>query len=231
MSLVLYGGGVIDNRGSISGNTYSRSKFGATIRAKTSPINIKNNFTTRNRANLQTVSGLWQTTLTETERQGWNAFALVNPVTNVFGQISYLSGMQWFTKCAINQTNFGVPIVTTAPTVPAPSAPLSLSVAATNGSPGAIVITYTEPTLTGTPTLVVWVTPMLSPGLSFANNQFRLVTYVAPGGSPSDIEADWHTRFGAYPLVLGKKIFVMAYNMNVDNGTTSAAIIANGIIT
>jgi len=230
MSLVLYGGGVIDNRGSISGNTYSRSKFGATIRAKTSPINIKNVHTTRNRANLQSVTGMWQTVLTETERQGWNAYALVNPVTNVFGQISYLSGMQWFTKCSINLVNFGVPIVTTAPIVAAPAAPLTFSMSVTNGSPGAIDLTWTEPTLPGTPTLVVWLTPLLSPGLSFANNQLRLITYTAPAGSPADLEADWHTRFGASPIIIGKKIFGLIYNMNVDNGTTSAGILTNTIV-
>src|SRR6478752_1762055 len=128
MSLVLYGGGVIDNRGSISGNTFSRSKFGATIRAKTSPINIINAKTSQRRATLQSVAGLWGTLLTETERQQWNAFALLNPRTNVFGQIRYLSGMQWFTKLSINLVNANISVVTTPPSTGSYPAMNSLSI-------------------------------------------------------------------------------------------------------
>ena len=231
MSLVLYGGGLIDNRGSIAGTTFSRTRFGPTACAKTTPINVRNQFTTQARANLQSASGLWSNLLTETERQSWNAYALINPVTNVFGAIAYLSGMQWFCKCAINQTNFGVPIATTPPAVGAPSAPLSLSLVATAGTPGSLVLTWTNPALGGTPTMAVWATHNLSAGTSYANSQLRFVTYLAPASGSSDIEADWHTRFLGNPFLAGKKIFVLIFNMDTDNGLTSTGINANCIVT
>lgn len=231
MSLALYGGGVIDNRGSISGNTYSRSKFGATIRAKTTPINVVNALTSQYRANLQSVSGMWGKTLTEPQRQAWNAFALLNPQTNVFGQISYLSGAQWFTRCAINNTNQGVSISVTPPVSGTIAAPISISAVATADPGGTLVMTWVNPALGLTDKIVFWTTPNISPGISYANNKLRATSYQTATSASTDIQADWHIRFKGIPLLQGQKIGILAFNIDGNTGVTSAGIFTSCIIT
>jgi len=231
MSLVLYGGGIIDNRGSISGNTFSRSKFGATIRAKTTPINIRNEKTTQRRAFLQATAGQWSNILTETERQAWNAFALLNPRTNVFGQISYLSGMQWFTKCNAVLAQYGGAPVTTPPTTGSYPSITSLSVTATAGSPGALNVTWVNPTLPGTGTFEIWATPNLTPGTYYVNSKLRYVDRIAGSSDTVDFEAGWHRTFGDIPFLAGSKIYILCHNLDTDTGVTSAGVFASCIIT
>jgi len=72
---------------------------------------------------------------------------------------------------------------------------------------------------------------MLSPGVSFANNQLRYISGTDPAASPADFEAGWHGRFNTGALITGKKIFCLGYIMNADNGTTSAGIVTSAIIT
>ncbi|GAH13494.1 unnamed protein product, partial [marine sediment metagenome] len=39
MSLVKYGGGIVQMSGSIAGNTFARNRYGNYVRARTKPIN------------------------------------------------------------------------------------------------------------------------------------------------------------------------------------------------
>ena len=233
MSLVLYGGGVIDNRGSISGNTYSRSKFGATIRAKTSPVNVRNNNTTQARETLQSVTQTWRSALTEAQRQAWNAFALVNPRTNVFGNISYLSGMAWFTMLMVNMQNNGGAPYTAPPGTGSQVGLSTLSLTAVHGTPGTLTINYTHAVGAGSFDLHLFASPNVSPGISYANSILRDIGYVPLIASPGSngIVTQWSTRFHAANVLLGKKIFVLAQVIDTTTGVQSPGIIASTIAT
>lgn len=230
MSIVLLGGGILDKRGSVGGDTYSRSKFGATVRAKTSPINPKTNFQGQARCRLQGVSNMWSQVLTEIERMQWNAFALLNPQTNVFGQTSYLSGQQWFSKLSVNILQVGGTIVTTPPISGSYPALTSLALSATNG-PDSILLSFTYGAYTGTPMLYTFATPILPAGTFYANNKFRFVDSRALPGAFADVVTQWKARFVNVAPLIGTKVFVLAKVIDQDTGIDSPGIIASDIVT
>lgn len=231
MSLVLYGGGVLDARGSVSGITMSRSKFGATHRAKVSPIQPGATKQGEARNLLSWLSKVWSTTLNATERAQWNSYALTAPQTNVFGQVSYLTGHQLFVRLSSNIFRTGGAISNTPPATTSEPGLVSLSLATSNGAGGTFDLTFVNPTLPGSAQLYVFATNNLSPGIYYANNQFRFIGYQALGSSPQSFITEWKSTFGGVPPISGRKQFVMA--MIVDNvtGLSSAGIIASAIAT
>ena len=52
MALVQYGGGIVDARGSIGGNTFSKCAGGHYMRARTKPVNPKSALQQTRRANV-----------------------------------------------------------------------------------------------------------------------------------------------------------------------------------
>jgi hypothetical protein len=229
MALVLYGGGIIDARGSVSGNTLSRSKFGSTMRAKTSPIIPVS--TTRGGAQglLVQLSRNWSILLNETERAMWNAFALVNPATNVFGQVSYLSGQQWYVRINANLTLVNGTLTTTPPATASYPGLTTLVVGTTGGTPGTIGISWTSDTPAGTPVINFFATQNVSPGIFYVNSLLRRVNYVALSGTSADITGPYTTRFPNTNILTGKKIFVLANLIDQDSGASGPGIIASAI--
>jgi hypothetical protein len=233
MALALFGNGVIDVRGSVSGTTYSRSKFGATMRAKTSPVIPTSSFASAARTLLPNVSADWANLLTATERAAWNAFALLNPSTNVFGQVSYLTGAQWYTKTQINVTIGGGSRYTTPPVAGSMTGLLTLTVTAVHGSPGTLDIAYTHAIGTGPYYAHVFASPNLSPGISYVNSVLRDIGFfpLADSGLGNACITEWRTRFNNLSLLTGKQIFVLVSVMDNSTGIQSPGIFASTLVT
>lgn len=232
MALVLFGNGITDMRGSISGNTYSRSRFGASVRAKTSPVIPTSNFASASRSLLPSIAIDWSNLLTQTERAQWNAFALVNPAVNVFGQVSYLSGMQWYVKTQINVTISGGTRFTVPPIGGAQAGLLSLGVTAIHGSPGTLAVSYTHAVASGTALLHAFATINVNPGVYYVSSLLRdlgTFTLQASGGATALI-TQWKARFENISLITGKKIFVLATVIEPTTGIQSAPIIGSDIV-
>ncbi len=231
MSLILYGGGVIDNRGSVSGNTFSRSKFGSTQRGKVSPIQPGATKQGQARNLLSWVSQVWSTVLSVSDRAQWNSYALTNPQTNVFGQTSYLSGHQLFVRCSSNIFRTGGAISNTPPATTSQVGLITLSLTTGSSGGGTFDLTFTAPTLPGSANLYVFATNNLSPGISYVNNQLRFIGFQPLAASPQHFISEWKATFGNVNPRAGMKQFVLAAIVDNVTGLSSAGIIASAIST
>jgi hypothetical protein len=231
MALALLGGGITDMRGSVGGNTFSRSKYGVTVRAKTSPVQPQSVHQTNSRGQLVTVSRRWSQVLTATERSQWNAFALTQPQTNRFGQVSYLSGHQWFNKLnsvALSITAFNY--LNTPPGTGSYPSVIGLSITADIGTL-AMDIDYSGSPGTGTPYVLIYATNALSAGTYYVSSKLRLIGAQAAVDGTHSIKSLWQARYGTFFPRAGHKLFVLIVTANNDDGTSSPGLMANCIIT
>lgn len=229
MSNVLYGGGVIDARGSVSGITMSRSRFGASHRAKVSPIQPQSPFQTEARNWLSNWSQTWSQVLTAAQRAAWNSYALTTPATNVFGQTSYLTGHQWFVRLNSNIQRCSGASILVPPAFTSMPGFTALSCTSSH-VPGAVLrVFYAAPALPGTPYMYLFASQSLSPGIAYANNQLRFIGALPLAGSPINWEGSYLTRFrNVYP-VGGRKTFILGTIVDQASGLQSAGFITSSI--
>lgn len=99
MASIRYGGGVVDARGSIAGNTLSRNASGAYSRARVAPTNPGTSPQAAVRDALSLSSQNWRE-LTDTQREAWiDAAATVQgKYTNRLGQEQQYTGQQLWMK-------------------------------------------------------------------------------------------------------------------------------------
>lgn len=230
MSLVLYGNGVVDNRGSVGGSTYSRSRAGATIRAKTSPTQWKSDLRQQAKGKLATISQQWANILTDAERVAWNSFALITPSTNVFGQTTYLSGQSWFCKCNVNLLNAGATLLTAPPASPSVPGLISLTIVPDSSAGGSVGITYTDAGLPADFYLSMKFTQPISPGIYYVNNLLRQILYAHNQVSGFSITTPYTDRFPQVVYDAGRKVFALATIIDSTSGIESPPIMASGIV-
>ena len=115
--LVKFGGGVIDARGSIAGNVFSRNRYGNYVRARTTPINPQSGRQSAIRTIVSYVTTLWLGLLTQAQRDAWNVFASNVPTTNKLGESIFLSGFNQFVKSNIVAVNLGLAPVSAGPVI------------------------------------------------------------------------------------------------------------------
>jgi hypothetical protein len=84
--------------GSMNGVTASHNKGGQYFRRRAIPVNPNTAAQAAARAALSTLTTEWGTVLTEAQRQAWNEYAQVVPVTNKLGESIKLSGQQMFIR-------------------------------------------------------------------------------------------------------------------------------------
>jgi len=116
MASVKLGGGVVEIRGSIAGNTFSRNRYGAYMRARISPVNPNSEKQSRVRGIMSVVSKDWFDTLTAEQREAWIQFAANMPVTNRLGEVINLSGFNQYVASNQAALNAGLPAIAAGPT-------------------------------------------------------------------------------------------------------------------
>jgi len=115
--LVKYGGGILDARGSIGGQTHSRNKSGAYVRARTTPINPRSARQTAIRAKISYVAQLYRSGLSAAQKAAWAVFAANVPKTNKLGEVINHSGYNCFVSSNVASLNAGLTTILPAPTV------------------------------------------------------------------------------------------------------------------
>lgn len=137
MASIRYGAGIVDARGSISGQTFSRNANGAYIRARVAGTNPQTEEQTINRTRFGTISTLWRS-LTKEQADSWieAAKGTLGSYTDRLGQSSQYTGQQLFNKLNnVRQLfNPGASMITSAP-VPEPIAEVSLDAAVVEYDP------------------------------------------------------------------------------------------------
>ena len=115
--LVKWGGGIVDGRGSIGGTTFSRNRYGAIARARTSPVNPNSSRQSAIRTIISFVAASWLALLTSVQRAAWGVFASNVPATNKLGEVINLSGNNQFVKTNTVRQNVGLPVLLIAPVI------------------------------------------------------------------------------------------------------------------
>ena len=117
MSLVKYGGGIIQMSGSMAGNTFARNRYGNYVRARTKPINPQTSRQGAVRAVIQLLTTRWSQTITPTQRTAWNLYADSVSMKNKLGEVIKLSGFNHFIRSNSSLLRIGCPVVDDGPTV------------------------------------------------------------------------------------------------------------------
>jgi len=96
--LVQYGGGILDARGSIGGQTASRNRFGNYIRARITPVNPQSSRQNLVRASISALAAQWSGTLTQLQRDAWEVYADSITRQNKLGAQIKLTGFNHFVR-------------------------------------------------------------------------------------------------------------------------------------
>lgn len=96
--LVKFGGGIVGASGSVAGNTYSRNRFGAYVRARTKPVNPQSPRQTVARARVSFLAEEWSDTLTAPQRLAWETYAAAIGWTNRLGEVVHLTGFNHYVR-------------------------------------------------------------------------------------------------------------------------------------
>lgn len=115
--LVKFGGGILDARGSLGGNVYSRNRYGAYVRSRVAPVNPQSPRQSAIRAIVALVTTRWTFVLTQANRDAWGVFAANVPATNKLGEVINLSGFNQFVKSNVAARNSANPFIDAAPLI------------------------------------------------------------------------------------------------------------------
>jgi len=98
MSLVKFGGGIIQMSGSIAGNTFARNRYGNYVRARTKPVNPNTAKQVLVRAVWANLTTRWAQTLTANQRAAWNLYASSVAMKNRLGEVVYMTGFNHYLR-------------------------------------------------------------------------------------------------------------------------------------
>jgi len=101
--------------GSIGGITYSHNRGGMYTRGRATPTNPNTAAQQTARSSFTTLASAWSSTLTQTQRDAWEDYAALTPVTDAFGEPLTLSGFQMYTRCNSPRVRTGLPRVDDGP--------------------------------------------------------------------------------------------------------------------
>jgi len=117
MSLVKYGGGIVQMSGKIAGNVFARNRYGNYVRSWTKPVNGQSEFQTIVRGILSYLSERWSSVLTPAQRLSWDNYAESVSMLNRLGESIKLSGMNHYIRSNSSLLQAGLTEVTDGPTV------------------------------------------------------------------------------------------------------------------
>lgn len=229
MAIIRFGGGVSEARGSIAGNTFSRTRAGAIIRNRITPVNPNTAAQSGRRAAFQNVTDGFKE-LSKQAVDDWNAAAQNVSRLNALGETYTPSGKQLFMQAYLNRIlqDPAVDIVATAsdtlnaivsnnnlPAMPTFEVDLvntaDVLTAITLDPIGAIDENATH--------FIVEATPQLLPSITNARRYFRHIG-VFGVADPVDIEAAYTAVYpgSVNAPTVGNAIHVRARAMNNTTG-------------
>lgn len=223
MAKVMFGAIATDARGKIAGIVYSKNRNGAYVRQKVSPTQAPSARRNTVRETLAGLASYFSGTLSAAQVSSWNFFALNNPVTDVFGRVMTLSGINAFCQLNAIIINCGGVQIDDPPADLSISPLLTAVVTATEGAPDVLSVAYT-PTPTGASVkLQVWATQPLPSGRTFTGNFKRWLNVSAlNAASPANILAAYNTKFGTFTA--GQKIGVWCNRVDTTKGAQTPGL-------
>jgi hypothetical protein len=227
MAKILFGPVVADARKKIGGTVFSKSKFGAYVRKKVSPVQPRTSAQRAVRANFTANAKAWSGTLTAAQRLTFTNLAATLTKKDRFGNAQTLTGAQLYNSISRNLHTIGIAPLSTAPSNMSVSDLGGASLAetpspASPATPPGITLSTTNTGLTGEYLVVSAAAPLPAGRAFVGKGKYRIIQTETPAASspflvePLDITAKYEAKFGA--TAAGQTIHVLAYNINSANG-------------
>jgi hypothetical protein len=214
----------VPRSGSYQGITSSRNRNGQYVRTRATPVQPRSAAQLSVRAHQSTNAAAWRA-LTATQRDGWTSLGMQMARTDSLGQSQTLTGFQAY--CSVNNLNLLVAnaAVANAPAILTPTAALTVTPTAANGTP-AFSVAFTPTPLAAGQKIIVRAGPQRSAGRSFEGDFRVMFIGAAASASPANILTAYQAKFGTPST--GARIFV---SVSVyDTGFESLPFIASLIV-
>lgn len=226
MSKIKMGMIVTDIRNKLGGHVFSKNRAGGIVRTKVTPTNPQTGSQAGVRNLFSNLSQAWRS-LTQAQRDAWNAAVGDYQRTDIFGDLRSPSGINLFQRLNNVLMSVGEAMLTVPPLPSAVENVYATGVTAAVAIP-AMSISLNEAVPANT-ALKVFATAPLSAGRNYVKSQFRLITTLdAAEASPYDALADYTAKFGNTGEV-GQKIFVKTVPVNITTGQTGTSAIVSVI--
>lgn len=190
-----FGAIVVDGRGKIGGHVASKNRSGSYFRTKVTPVNAQTSFQNAVRSRLASFSAAWRS-LTQAQRDAWDAAVANFSKTNIFGDIVNPTGKNLYTALNGNLSNIGEAAISVPPT------PVAVIESAID------TITYADPTtaanveieldaVDANQSYLVFASAPTSPGVGFFKNRLRqIMVHAGSTGTTIDATAAYVAKFG-----------------------------------
>jgi len=228
MALITTGPAVGQISGSISGQTFSRNRYGAYIRSRTKPVVSTSAQALLAKARLGNVSSQWSA-LAAAARASWATWAAEHPVVNRLGQSIILTGHACYVQLNTRLDKAGDTWLTAPPISAAPTPLLTATLTADIGA-GSTELAFTATPL-GTDDRI-WLTAAVvdSEGINYIKNITKLISVTAKAQATGyDYKTDIEARFGT--LIVGQRIVVFAAVFDSATGLLSSPLRAEATVT
>lgn len=214
MAIFVPGPAIAEIRGSQGGTVFSRNRHGQYTRQRSTPVNPNSARQIASRERFNTLATYWRDTLTQAQRDGWDAYAAGTNWINGVGQVTHLTGMNHF----IRSNNFYLiasqAIVTAAPGTMGIPAQEELWSHAADSAAQQITITYTFDTdVDGQNYYFYQGIPVDGSRQFFAGPWRILRAIVGDSGSPP---ASPSVSAAVYPIGAGQNSFVYCRRIDDD---------------
>lgn len=220
---------MVDARGKLGGQVFTKSRQGATVRTKVTPSNPQSQRQGLVRGVFASFSRSWNT-ITEAQRETWQSASQQFKRTNIFGDQVALSGKNLYISVNSNLTNVGESPITSAPTLSDVISIASFGLKITTlYSFINLDISYTG-VESASQVLVVEATRPNSPGRNNFSGQYRQITSF-PSDDPLDPALLWDAYVDKFGLpAVGSKVSFRIYVVNKQNGFASPKSATNAIV-
>jgi len=213
-----FGAVISDARGSIEGVTFSKGRAGAFARKRGVPRLQQSARTSGVRVGISNLARSWVSVLTQAQRDAWIALAVINPVTDVFGNSHILTGQQLYIRVNRLRAQAGLTALSAAPADQSVTGLATLTVTAT--APATLSLAFTATPLAAGHRLYIFATPPLSPGkLATKSDMAFLGVSATAQASPFAAGSLYAARFG--DMISTRLISVSVAVLRDDRGALS----------
>lgn len=226
MSKIKWGAIVVDGRGKLGGHVFTKTRSGATMRTKVTPVNPQSPAQAAARSRLGSQSQAWRG-LSEAQRTAWNDLAQRTGKTNIFGDQYFPTGKNLFTGLNSNLMLVDVnpkpdapelvqmPVITAmSPVVKATDLEINLGI-------------VTEGTVEDTQIIIEATAPQSVGRFNF-DGSYRIIDALGDPSDPEAVFSMYVRKFGT-PAV-GSKIGFRVYYISAETGQQSPRFSAAAIV-
>jgi hypothetical protein len=221
MAKIKFGNVIVDMKGSIAGNTYSKNKGGAYSRVKVVPSNPQSTAQMAVRAIFTVLSQAWRG-LSAVQRQSWISGVGNYARINNMGDSHNLSGNSLFVSLNKNLADVGLPQIDVCPS-PESVETVDVSVASADNSAQTVTLTLGAVVPANT-SLKLFMTEALSAGVASPGTKLRQIASYGNGDAAALAPtAAYLAKFGTVGDA-GAKIFYEIVPVNETTGQKGASI-------